>query len=107
MPPLDVLPSLGDNHDIPGLGLGVGRARTRLVVGADLAVPVPLEAFFRVRLRGGVASDRANDWIDGEEWLGGAAAELFLHTVLGQIIVGWGAATSGERRFEVQLGAAF
>ena len=103
--PIDVLPSLGDEHAIPGLRWGELRGQARAVTGADLAVPVQ-PGYLRLRTRIGAVSDELDDW-QHTHWEKGAELGFFMRTPIGVIEVGYGIATRGDGRFDVSLGRNF
>ncbi len=101
--PLDVTPSLGSEHVMPGLRWDAERGRGRLVGGVDVGYPLPLQGVMRLRVRGGALFDA----LDGGADEGVAGAELagVWWSPLGGIHVGVGGNTLGEWRFDVSLGA--
>ena len=105
--PADVLPALGDEWLMPGMRWGEERGTLRVVAGADLVHPLPLQASGRVRLRAGAVAAAADAVSGSDEWTLGAALELLWATPLGPIIGGVGANTRGQWRLEVALGPRF
>ncbi len=104
--PLDALPSLGDDHGMPGLRRGQKRGRARLLGGIDLAMPLVGGGWGRLRLRGGAAGERS-ELDERAAWLGGAALDLVWNTPFGPVVVGYGINTMSQHRIDVGLGAAF
>ncbi|HEY8470859.1 MAG TPA: patatin-like phospholipase family protein [Longimicrobiales bacterium] len=105
--PADVLPALGDEWLMPGMRWGEERGTLRVVAGADVVYPLPLQASGRLRLRAGAATGDADALRESSEWALGAALEVLWATPLGPIIGGVGANTRGQWRLEVDLGPRF
>jgi predicted acylesterase/phospholipase RssA len=105
--PADVLPALGDEWLVPGMRWGEERGTLRVVAGADIVHPLPLQASGRLRLRAGIATGDADALRESEEWALGLALELLWATPLGPIIGGVGANTRGQWRLEIDLGPRF
>jgi predicted acylesterase/phospholipase RssA len=105
-PPEDVTPALGDDHAMPGLRWGRDRDRVRALTGIDLAVATPLEAFVRMRLRGGAVA-RSADRLGEVRWIGGADAGVVWWTPLGQFSLDAGVTTRGDWRLGVDIGPLF
>jgi predicted acylesterase/phospholipase RssA len=105
-PPEDVTPALGDDHIMPGLRWGRDRDRVRAVSGIDLAVATPLEAFVRMRLRGGAVA-RSVDRLDQVRWIGGVDAGILWWTPLGRFSVDVGVTTRADWRFGIEIGPVF
>ncbi|HEX7050384.1 MAG TPA: patatin-like phospholipase family protein [Longimicrobiales bacterium] len=105
--PPDALPALGDQHLIPGLRWGAERGRTRAVLGADIAIPIPLEGMARLRIRGGAIGDDFAQFDDDEHWLAGADAGALWTTPLGPILLAAGIDTRRDWRLDVSVGPAF
>lgn len=105
--PADVLPALGDEWLVPGLRWGEERGDTRVVAGADVAHPIPLEGALRLRVRAGAATGDADALRESDAWVLGAALELLWATPLGPIIGGVGGNTRGRWRVEVNVGPWF
>ena len=104
--PFDALPSLGDDHLMPGLRGGQMRGRARLVAGLDAAHPLLGGGWLRLRLRGGgVREDREPG--PARRWVSGLAVDGVWNTPFGPIAVGYGMNTSGRCRTEVELGMTF
>jgi hypothetical protein len=103
--PVDVQPSLGDDHAIPGLRWGEGRGRARVVTGVDVAIPLP-PGFLRLRTRVGAVSNELDRW-DQERWETGGELGIFVGTPIGAVEIGYGIATRGDGRFDVSIGRNF
>jgi hypothetical protein len=104
--PLDSYPSLGDEHAVPGLRWGEGRRRARIVTGVDVAYPVPMNGFARLRLRTGAIADEPNGW-DAARWVTGGELGGVWRMPLGSLEVGYGHATVGDGRFDFSIGRSF
>ncbi|MBW3534167.1 MAG: patatin-like phospholipase family protein [Gemmatimonadetes bacterium] len=102
--PADVRLALGDDGGLPGHRWGVERGRARLLAGADLAWPLPLEGFVRLRARVGAAPLELDDLAESGAWAVGAALEGFWPTPLGLVVIGFGVNGRGEHRVDVGLG---
>ena len=103
--PLDALPSLGDDHGMPGLRRGQERGRVRMLGGVDLATPLLGGGWARLRVRGGASGDRA-ELKDHDAWLAGAALDGVWNTPFGPVVVGYGINTRGKHRIDVGIAAA-
>lgn len=106
-PPPDALPALGDERLLPGLRWGELRGRTRVVAGADVAYPIPLEGFARLRVRGGTASGAFGDPDEADRWLAGVELGALWSTAFGPLSLAAGANTRGDLRFDVSVGPEF
>jgi predicted acylesterase/phospholipase RssA len=104
--PIDVQPALGDQHAVPGLRWGEGRGRARIVTGIDVAYPVPMNGFARLRLRTGAIAEEPDDW-DAARWVSGAHIGGVWRIPLGSLEVGYGRATAGDGRFDFSIGRSF
>jgi hypothetical protein len=104
--PVDVLPSLGDDHAVPGLRWGEMRGRARAVIGVDAAIAVPLGGFARIRVRSGAVGDEPSSWQDAR-WITGAQVGGIWRVPFGTVEAGYGHATTGDRRIDVSIGGAF
>ena len=104
--PPDVLPALGDEHAMPGMRWGEGRGRARILAGADVAYPIPLEGYARLRLRVGAAPDRVRDTGDAD-WVAGAELGALWRTPVGPVSVVAGANSRGRARLELSIGPEF
>lgn len=105
--PLDVWPTLGDGLPVPGLRWGEGRGRTRLVLGADAAVPFVLEGHLRLRLLGAhLGGSLAEPGLELER-LGGLQLAGIWPTPLGPVELAAGANTARRWRVEVGVGPRF
>lgn len=105
--PLDVRPSLGDDHAVPGFTWGQERGRARAVVGADVAYPIIFNGAARLKLRAGAAPATLEGFGQEDAWVGGAALEGVWTAPFGPIVVGAGANTRGGQRLDVSVGASF
>jgi len=105
--PLDVMPTLGDRHAMPGLAWHEERGRARLLGGFDLAREFLMGGYLRLRLRGGSATEVFDDLGETASWVGGAALEGLWTTPFGPIVAGVGASTRRTLRFDVNLGQVF
>ncbi len=106
-PTPDRLPALGDEHALPGLRWGEVRARTLTIGGLDLARPVLLGgAFARLRLRAAIAADRPGEPAAPRGWYG-AEAGILWSTPFGELSLGYGADTHGDRRIYADIGGRF
>ncbi len=103
--PLDVMPSLGDHHFIPGLRWGEQRARSRIATGVDAAYPIG-NAFVRARVRSGSATTGPGEW-QRARWVTGGELGVVLQSPVGSIEAGYGLATRGDGRFDVNIGRKF
>jgi hypothetical protein len=103
--PIDVLPSLGDQHLVPGLRWGELRGRARIVGGIDAAYPVA-GAYIRLAARTGAVANSPRTLRDAH-FVSGAALSLVLQSAIGSIEAGYGRATEGDGRFDVSLGRSF
>lgn len=103
--PEDIHPALGDDHRVPGLRWGELRGRTRAVAGLDVAHPVR-SGFATLQLRSGTTTPRADRW-HTSRWTTGARIGVFWSSPIGLIDAGWGLATRGDGRFDVNLGRRF
>ncbi|HEX6938128.1 MAG TPA: patatin-like phospholipase family protein [Longimicrobiales bacterium] len=105
--PPDALPTLGDDHLVPGLEWGEFRSRTRAAIGIDAAYPIPLEGFVRIRLRAAAVDDPLDR--PGADTRGIAGAELgaLWPTPAGPLLLAVGAATDGGWRMDVNVGPVF
>lgn len=103
--PLDVWPALGDERMIPGLRWGELRGRDRLVAGADVAYPLPLEAMLRLRARAGRVGDPIDH--DGAAWRVGADLGLLWTSPFGALQLSVGSTTRGEWRLDLGIGPEF
>jgi hypothetical protein len=104
--PLDVHPTLGDQHAIPGLRWGEGRGRARVVLGIDAAYPAPMAGVARLRIRTGAVADAPKHW-DRARWVSGAQLGGIWRIPLGSLEVGYGHATVGDGRFDLSIGRSF
>jgi hypothetical protein len=104
--PLDVHPTLGDQHAIPGLRWGEGRGRARVVLGIDAAYPAPMSGVARLRIRTGAVADAPKHW-DSARWVSGAQLGGIWRIPLGSLEVGYGHATVGDGRFDLSIGRSF
>ena len=105
--PPDALPALGDEHRVPGLRWGRLRARTIALGGADLAAPIALEGFLRLRLRAAVVDDPIDLAGTNGRAVGGAELGAVWPTPVGPLGVAIGAATDGSWRIDVNVGPLF
>lgn len=103
--PADVRLALGDDGGLPGHRWGVERGRARVLAGADLAWPLPLDGFVRLRARVGAAPLELDDLAATGAWAVGAALEGFWSTPLGPVVIGVGVNGRGEQRIDVGLGS--
>lgn len=103
--PLDVQPSLGEDHTIPGLQWGERRGLVRTAAGIDAAYPF-FSGFVRVRVRSGAISDEV-ERIDDARWVTGGQLGVFFPTPLGAVDVTYGLASRGGGRFDVSIGQRF
>jgi predicted acylesterase/phospholipase RssA len=104
--PLDALPAT-TRELTPWLLAGSMRAPVRAVAGLDLARPMWLDGFVRVRLRMAAAGDRWYALEPSDAWTLGGEIGLLWPTVVGAIDVGAAAGTGAPWRFNVGLGASF
>lgn len=104
--PLDVMPALGFDGGIPGLRFGSWRGPARVVAGIDLAYPVFLEGFTRLRLRSGARAAHLDE-LDRAHWMSGAEAGLIWWTPFGRIALGIGANHDGDWRASFDIGPRF
>jgi predicted acylesterase/phospholipase RssA len=104
--PLDALPAT-TRELTPWLLAGSMRAPVRAVAGLDLARPIWIDGFARVRLRMAAAGDRWNALDASAAWTLGGEIGLLWPTVIGAIDVGAAAGTGAPWRFNVGVGASF
>ncbi len=104
--PLDAYPALGDARALPGLRWGEDRARSVIVLGGDVAYPIPLAGSIRLRLRSGRAAGAIPGGTAPAAWRGGAELAGVWDTPVGRLETGFGA-SPGRRRFFLDLGAPF
>ena len=105
--PLDVQPALGDRHAVPGLRWNEERGRGRFVGGVDLARPLVMSGYLRLRARAGAVTGPRAKGGEGSAWVGGAALEGLWTTPFGPVLVGVGASTRRTWRLDVGLGHVF
>ncbi|MGH7477514.1 MAG: hypothetical protein ACRELD_14705, partial [Longimicrobiales bacterium] len=86
----------------PGLRRGEERGQARALLGVDVAHPLPLEAFGRVRARLGAL--QAEWGVGSTYWLGGAEAAVIWRTPLGLLELSYGRAADGRDRFAIRFG---
>lgn len=103
--PLDVWPALGDERLVPGLRWGELRGRDRLVAGADVAYPLPLEAMVRLRARAGRVGDVVGS--GDTEWRVGADLGVLWTSPFGALHLSAGSTTRGEWRLDLGIGPDF
>lgn len=103
--PIDVYPSLGERHAMPGLRWGEIRGAARAVAGVDFAYPI-LAGFARLRLRGGGMAPAWDDW-GGTKLHAGAQVGGYWLSPIGAVDAGIGASTRGDLRFDVAVGRSF
>ena len=103
--PRDIQPAAARDL-VPWLDAGAGRQLHRVVAGADVALPIVLDGFFRVRLRLAGLADDAADLGESGTWLGGGGIDVVWPTVVGPLELGW-ARGAGGGRINVSVGAAF
>lgn len=107
--PADALPALGSGPaPLPGLRWGEERGRARLTVGADVAYPVPLEGWVRLRLLAGTSTegDLATDDAR-EEGRAGAALTGIWPTPWGPVEITAGVHDDGGWRLDLSVGPRF
>lgn len=104
--PIDVMPSLGGGHTMPGMRWSEQRGLARIVVGADAAYPLGV-GFVRLRVRGGAVADDLESTFESDRWVAGAQAGIFFPTPLGSLDVNYGYATNGNGRFDISIGQRF
>jgi predicted acylesterase/phospholipase RssA len=103
--PRDLLPAV-QRALAPWLDAGALRSRHHATVGADLAVPILLDGFLRLRLRGIAATGEVRQFEDAPNWRGGAELGAVWPTVIGPVEVAW-AQGGGGRRLNVRVGSPF
>jgi hypothetical protein len=104
--PLDVVPTLGDEHLVPGYRWGEPRGMARAVAGLDLAYPFPGGGYLRARMRGG-AVGAALERLDEAPWAVGGEIGLFYRSPFGAVSIGLGANNRTEPRLVLDLGSEF
>lgn len=105
--PPDALPALGDEHRMPGLKWGEARGDALGVAGIDVAYPIPLEGFVRLRLRAGTVGGGLDPLSPDTRWLGGGELGALWTTPLGPLLIAVGAATDGNWRVDIGVGPEF
>jgi hypothetical protein len=91
----------------PWLAAGSLRAPARVVLGVDLARPLWIDGFARVRLRTAAAADRWDALDTTEAWHAGGEIGVVWPTVIGSFDIGAAAGTGARWRFNVGVGASF
>lgn len=105
--PPDALPALGDERRMPGLRWGQLRARTLAVGGVDVAYPIALEGFARLRLRAAAVDDPFDRAGTDTRGIAGAELGAIWPTPVGPLLVAIGAASDGGWRIDVNVGPLF
>lgn len=105
--PPDVQPALGDRRRMPGLSWGQERGRGLVAGGLDLARRIPTGGNLRLRLRLGAAVQDPGRLTERAPWLSGIGLEALWGTPFGPLVLGAGAASTGDSRLEVSVGPFF
>jgi predicted acylesterase/phospholipase RssA len=104
--PADAMPAT-TRELTPWLAVGALRAPARVVLGIDLARPLWIDGFARVRLRSATAADRWEDFDTTKAWHAGGEVGVVWPTVIGSFDIGAAAGTGARWRFNVGVGASF
>lgn len=105
--PLDARPAATAGL-APWLRAGARRGQHRATAGVDLAWPLVLDGYVRLRLRAMATADDVADMGAGTAWLGGSELGVAWPTFLGELYTGAAAGgLGGGVRFNVGLGAVF
>jgi predicted acylesterase/phospholipase RssA len=94
--PRDALPA-ATRHLAPWLDVGALRARHRATVGVDIAHPLLLEGYARLRVRAIAATDDRDGLGNTRSWRAGAEIGAIWPTVIGPIEVGVAGGGGGWR----------
>jgi predicted acylesterase/phospholipase RssA len=104
--PADAMPAT-TRELTPWLPVGSLRAPARVVLGVDLARPLWIDGFARVRLRTAAAARGWDAFDTAEAWHAGGEIAVVWPTVVGSFDIGAAAGTSARWRFNVGVGASF
>jgi predicted acylesterase/phospholipase RssA len=91
----------------PWNAAGELRARQLAAAGVDVALPILLNGYARVRLRAAAAAPQLDELLETGAWTAGAEVGTVWPTVLGPIGIGLAAGHRGQRRLNIELGARF
>ena len=105
--PFDVLPALGDDRAMPGMRWGEERGRARLIGGIDVAYPVLLGGYLRVRGRAGAAPLRLGDFDSSHSWVIGGEVGGIWSLPIGSILIAGSFNGRGKARFDIVAGELF
>jgi NTE family protein len=105
--PYDVLPALGDDRAMPGMRWGEERGRTRIIGGIDVAYPVMLGGYLRIRSRAGAAPGRLRDLDTSHTWVVGAEIGGIWSLPIGSILIAGSFNGRGKQRFDIVVGEMF
>jgi predicted acylesterase/phospholipase RssA len=105
--PFDVLPALGDDRAMPGMRWGEERGRARLIGGIDVAYPVMLGGYLRIRSRAGAARERLSDFDSSRAWVIGTEIGGIWSLPIGSILIAGSFNGRGKRRFDIVAGEMF
>ena len=105
--PFDVLPALGDDRAMPGMRWGEDRGRARLIGGIDVAYPVMLGGYLRIRSRTGAAPERLRDFDSSHAWVIGAEVGGIWSLPIGSILIAGSLNGRGKSRLDIVAGELF
>jgi predicted acylesterase/phospholipase RssA len=103
--PADAHFALGAHNGLPWLAPGTARDAVRVMVGGDVAYPLPFDGAVRLRLRAGAVAGRAMDVLD-RAWHTGAELGVLWPTSFGLLAAGV-ATGDGVTRLTLELGSVF